>query len=132
MKVFKDIPELDWLKELTEQLGTTELELTSHQYKQRMQDLYRYLLWSQRYRLGNTGSPMGRVCNGMLTKYYRRLFPISQSQSMTDFENKFIAEAEVARKLMIKDAKKQPKASPTAAEIVQATIPSKRKHHGTV
>jgi hypothetical protein len=106
MSTFKKIPELGWLKELTDLLGTTELELTSHLYRERMQDLYRYLIWSQRFRLTTMQTDEGRVANGMMTKYYRRLFPMTLSQSMTDYEKKFIAESEALRKKMLRDAKK--------------------------
>ena len=100
MSVFKKVSQLDWLKELAEGAFPFNSVAENH-----LMDVYRYLLWEQRFRLTSTATDEGKVANGMMTKYYRRLFPMTLSQSMTDYEKKFIAEAEKLRKKMLREAK---------------------------
>lgn len=104
MSVFRKIPELDWIKSLASDIDGPPCRRGQH--SARLMMLYRYLLWSQRFRLTSTATDEGRVANGMMTKYYRQLHPASLSQSMTDYETKFIKESEALRKKMIRAAKK--------------------------
>jgi hypothetical protein len=48
---FDKIPELDWLKTHVEELVQMETEFSVPNLVERMEALYKYLLWSRRYQL---------------------------------------------------------------------------------
>lgn len=86
-------PELDWLKEHANACGAFS---TLDKDTEKLQNLYRYLRWSDAYRnttYENTYPSEHKVANGMLTKYYRLM---RGEESPTDRERQEIREAEQA------------------------------------
>ena len=99
MSAFKKVPELDWVKDLAESMeadGEENSNDVTVEVARKMDTLYRYLLWMRRASLTSPQSPEHKVADGLCVKYHRRLYGIP----MTDFEKKYVAEAEAGFKKM--------------------------------
>lgn len=101
MAAFLKVPSLDWMREAVQLLrdGAPLLE-TADQADEclgasdRLDQVYRYLLWSHRYKVAEQDSDIAKVCLGMLTKYHRKVYGLPLSA----FEQKMIKEANIKRK----------------------------------
>ena len=88
--VIEKIPELDWLKDLA-----TALKETGSPDAEKMELLYKYMLWSRRYAL-SPDEKVRRVCYGFVIKYHRPLWDMENEHPT---ELNWIAEAEAALEL---------------------------------
>lgn len=85
---YRKIPELDWLKDIA-------YEYTGLAEAKKVDDLYRYLLWSRRYQLVEPQDPLRKMYFGLMLKYCRRLYP-----GTTPYEQQEIRNAEKMFKAM--------------------------------
>lgn len=125
MSAFRKVPELDWLKVLVEDFDDFDdgKGNTGHHTAVQLDTLYRYLLWMRRASLAHPSSPEHKVADGLAVKYHRRLYNVP----MTDFEKKYVAEAEAEFKMMKRQKLDQSDLKVLADEIMR---PVKERRRG--
>ncbi len=93
MSAFRKIPELDWLKELADDMeddGEENSNDVTVETARKIDTAYRYLLWLRRANLATPQTDEHTVAMGLSTKYNRRLY----GMPINDYEKRYIDEAE--------------------------------------